>query len=208
MNQKSPLFHAIELQALAQSGLAYEPNEFDRERYERIMEIAAELVASQSYHSYQEVLERFRTPKGYATPQVDVRGALIEEGKILLVREKSDGRWSLPGGWADVGLSAAQNIHKEMKEEAGLETRAVRLIAVYDKNKSNITCRWPAIYKIFFLCEREKGDPSPLCNEIIESGFFRSDALPELSLDRVTPTQIALCFRYAQNPDLPAFFDE
>jgi ADP-ribose pyrophosphatase YjhB (NUDIX family) len=148
----------------------------------------------------------FSDQAGYATPKVDVRGAVFRDDAILLVRERSDGGWTLPGGWADVGDSPAAAVEREIAEESGYQARAVRLLAFYDRNKHGHPPYAFHAYKVFFLCELTGGEAQP-GGETSEVGFFREDALPELSLTRVVPAQIARLFAHYRHPDWPADFD-
>ena len=198
-----------ELQAIAQSGLAYCKDEFDIERYKRILEIAADLLASRSVHSYEQVLELFQSDKGYCTPKVDTRGAVFEERKILLVQEKSNDLWSLPGGWADVNLSPSENIIKEIREETGFNCTVSKLIGIFDKRNSNTeSMKWPHVYKIFFLCEIDVFNRIEFDKkEISNIGFFEHENIPPLSVGRVSRKQIDLCFKHFNNKELPSEFD-
>ena len=197
-----------ELQAIAQSGLAYCKDVFDIARYKRILEISAKLLALKSDHKYEQILELFTADKGYATPKIDVRGAVFKEDKVLLVQEKADDLWSLPGGWADVNLSPAENIIKEIYEEAGFQTNVIKLVGIFDKRKHNPTGQWPHVYKLFFLCSLIK--PGQLAfdkNEILNVNFFKVTELPALSEERVTKKQIEICFKHFHNQDLMVEFD-
>ena len=196
-----------ELQAIAQSGLAYSKDQFDIGRFNRILEIAAQLFSEHSPHKYEEILALFTSSKGYATPKVDIRSAVFKEDKILLVREKTDNLWSLPGGWADVNLTPAENALKEIKEEAGYECKVINLIGIYDKNKNNDPLQWPYIYKIFFQCEVLSG-PYPFDEgEIQEVGFFALEEIPELSKARVNYEQIEKCFLHYKQPQTKPYFE-
>lgn len=139
--------------------------------------------------------QTFLAEQGYATPKVDVRGAIIQDNEILLVREKSDGLWTLPGGWADVNESPAYSMQKEIQEEAGVEAKVTKLIALYDKLKHEHPPQWPHTYKCFFLCDITSGVPKPGL-ETSEVAFFKEDALPPLSVNRVTEAQILRCFAH------------
>jgi len=195
-----------ELRAIAQIGLAFSREPFDRQRYERIRELAASLIAQRSGLDDGAVLDYFRRETGYATPKVDVRAAAFMEGKVLLVREISDGAWTLPGGWADVNQSAAECVVREVAEESGYRVRAVKLAAVYDYRKRNRPQHLDSIYKMFFICELVGGSASASI-ETSETGFFARDALPPLSVGRTTAQQIARMFEHVERPDLPADFD-
>jgi len=195
-----------ELRAIAQIGLAFSQDPFNRHRYERIRELAASLIAQRTGLDDGTILDYFRHETGYATPKVDVRAAAFLEGKVLLVREISDGAWTLPGGWADVNQTAAECVVREVAEESGYLVRAVKLAAVYDYRKRNRPQHLESIYKMFFICELVGGSARASI-ETSETGFFPRDALPPLSVGRTTAQQIARMFEHAERPDLPADFD-
>ncbi len=194
------------LESLAQSGLAYAQNPFDVERYRKVAAIAREILGEHSGLSEPAVRELFAAERGYATPKVDVRGLVAEEGRVLLIREKADGLWSLPGGFADVGDAPSEAVTREIWEEAGYRTRAVRLLALFDRNRHPHRPFPFHIYKAFFLCEiQERG---PLASiESSERGFFPIDALPPLSAIRVTEEQIRRVYALSRDPSAPALFD-
>ena len=188
---------AKRLQAIASTGLHFTRDEHDRERFAEVGGIAEAMLAALG----SVPIERIRGlvsdfAQGYATPKVDVRGALIEDGRILLVRERSDGRWTLPGGFADIGLSAAENVEKEIREEAGLTVAARRLYGLRHKAKRPYEPDARDFYKLFFLCERTDGAAArPEAGaETSEARFFLPDALPELSLARVIESDIEAAF--------------
>jgi ADP-ribose pyrophosphatase YjhB (NUDIX family) len=195
-----------ELRALAQTGLAFSKDPFDLQRFQRIVELAAQLMALGSDASAEKVLDIFRGEVGYATPKVDVRGAAFRGDQILLVQEASDGLWTLPGGWADVNQSAAECVVREMAEESGFQARAVKLVAVSDYRKSGHPPRAVSIYKMFFLCEVTGGEPRP-SEETTAVAFFPRDRLPPLSPGRITRAQIDRVYVHRQNPELPTDFD-
>ncbi len=198
---------ARELQALTQTGLHYSEDRFDIERYERIRAIAAEMLAAGSGHPASRIVELFRQDTGYATPKVDVRGAVFRDDRILLVRERGDGRWSMPGGWADVNHPAAANVEREIVEESGFTARAVKLAAVWDRSRQGHAPPHPLyVYKMYFICELT-GGAARTGAETDAVDFFAADALPELSIARVTSRQIARMFEHWRRPDLPTDFD-
>ena len=195
------------LQALAQTGLTFAQNEFDRERYASVQRVAAEILARGSGLSTDHLLTLFGAEEGYATPKVDVRGVVFREGALLLVRERADGGWTLPGGWADVCESPAENTAREVFEETGYVVRATKLLAAYDRSRH--PHQPPAlhhIYKLFFLCELLGGEPTD-SHETDAPSFFREEEVPSLSISRVTPGQIARMFQHLRDPDLPTDFD-
>jgi ADP-ribose pyrophosphatase YjhB (NUDIX family) len=196
-----------ELQALAQTGLTFTRDPFDRQRYERITEIAALVMENGFNTEPKALLDTMLEQRGYAAPKVDVRGAALRDGKVLMVREVADGLWTLPGGWADVNQSASECVVREIREESGFETRALKLAAVYDHRKSGHPPRFHHyVYKMFFVCEITGG--SALTSvETSEVGFFARDALPPLSLGRVTAAQIERMFDHAADTSLPTDFD-
>lgn len=197
---------ARRLQTIAQAGLTYTRDPFDRERFEQMNQIAAELIAHHTGDPVEHVHAILKVEAGYATPKVDVRAVVFREGKILLVREVSDGQWSLPGGWADIGESASEVAVRETREEAGYEVRATKLLAVLDKAKHDHPPQLWYVYKLFFRCELLGGAPAAN-HEIVEVGWFARDALPPLSLHRNTPAQIDRLFEYEAHPELPTDFD-
>jgi ADP-ribose pyrophosphatase YjhB (NUDIX family) len=198
---------AVRLQALAQDGLLYAQNSFDAERYGAIRQIAAEMLAEGSGWPAERIVGLFDQETGYATPKVDVRGVVFRDEQILLVRERTDGGWTLPGGWADPGDTPSAAVEREIREESGYIARAVKLLAVYDRASQGHQPPHPfSIYKLFFLCELLGGEAST-SDETDGVAFFAADAVPELSLARVTPHQIARLFEHARHPEWPADFD-
>lgn len=196
---------AIELQAIAQAGLAYSPNAFDKERFQRVRQIAAEMLSRQSGWPLSKVESVFCGEQGYPTPKLDTRAAIFEEGKILLVRER-DGKWSLPGGWVDVTQSIGENAVKEVREEAGLEARALRLIAVQDRDRHNPPRYIYPICKIFVLCQKLGGAFAPNL-ETSASGYFALDDLPPLAAEKCTRAQVEMCFAANADPHWQVLFD-
>jgi ADP-ribose pyrophosphatase YjhB (NUDIX family) len=194
------------LQAVAQTGLTYALNQYDVDRYEAVRELAVEMMAYGSDGDIATIRKLFAGEAGYATPKVDLRGVVFREGKILLVRERQDGGWSLPGGWADVGESPADGIVREVREESGYETRVVKLLAVYDRNRHGHTPIPFHAYKLFFLCELIGGAPAR-SYEIDDVDWFAEDGLPPLSISRVTAAQIGRFFEHSRNPQWPTEFD-
>jgi ADP-ribose pyrophosphatase YjhB (NUDIX family) len=196
-----------ELQSIAQAGLAYSRDPFDLQRFARLKEIWAELAAMRSCESRERILELFETESGYPTPKVDVRGGVFRDGRILLVRERRDRRWALPGGWADVNQSPAECVEREIAEESGYLARAIKLVAVWDYRLHNAAARRHcAVYKLFFNCELLGGIPAPN-PETDAAEFFAADALPELSVGRSTRQQILRMFEHSHRADLPTEFD-
>jgi ADP-ribose pyrophosphatase YjhB (NUDIX family) len=197
---------ARRLQAIAQTGLTYATSPYDEERYREVRQIAAEMMAHGSNTHVEAIGDLFSRERGYATPKVDVRAAVFQDGRILLVREREDGCWTLPGGWADVGDSPGVTAAREVKEESGFDVRAVKLAAVLDHNRHGHPPIPFHAWKLFFVCELT-GGAAATSYETTGVGFFALQDLPPLSLTRVTAAQIELLFEHAQRPDLPAFFD-
>lgn len=189
---------AIELQSLAQSGLFYSEDKYDRERFERIREIAAEMVSEQSNVSIEKVKNLFCNETGYQTPKLDTRGVILKDNKILLVQEDT-GFWALPGGWVDVGVSVKENVEKEVHEEAGLTVKAERIIAVHDVKKHNRQYSLFSVCKIFIQCVYISGQFEKNL-ETIDSGYFALDQLPKLAVEKNTKKQIAMCFKAYNMP--------
>jgi len=197
---------AREVRAIAQTGLAFNADGFDHQRYQRLRELAALLMAQGSATEHESILELLRQEKGYATPKVDVRGAAFQDGRVLMVREISDGKWTLPGGWADVNQSAGECVVREIAEESGFTARALKLAAVYDYQKRNPSPHIDSIYKMFFICEIVGGAASA-SNETSEVAFFPRNELPPLSLGRTTAAQIDRMFEHREQLELPTDFD-
>ena len=184
---------AAELQSLAQAGLYYSVDKFDIERFQRIREISAEMIALKSELSFEKVTNLFCCEIGYQTPKVDTRAAIFEDEKILLVRE-NNGKWALPGGWCDVNKSPAENIVKEVKEEAGLDVVVNKLIAVQDRDKHNLPQYIYGVVKIFYLCT-SKGGTFKENIETLESKYFSENELPSMMAnEKCTSEQVKLCF--------------
>lgn len=183
---------AVELQSLAQAGLFYGKDQYDRERYERIRSIAAEMISYKTEIPMEKVRDLFCCEKGYQTPKLDSRAAVFQDDKILLVRE-NDGLWSLPGGWVDVDKSVKENVVKEVLEEAGLDVSADRVIAIQDRERHNRPIYAYKICKVFVLCSVIGGKFRPNI-ETVESGYFALDELPALSQDKTTTEQVEMCF--------------
>ena len=197
---------AIEIQAMAQSGLAYSHDVYDKERYERLREISAEMLAEQSDVPLEKVKDLFCNERGYQTPKLDTRAAIFKDGKILLTHEKN-GTWALPGGWCDVLESVRSNTVKEVKEETGLDVKAVRLIALQDRNKHNVPTYAYGICKVFVLCEIVGGEFVENI-ETTEIAFFDSDNLPEnLANEKTNKEQIRMCFAAYKDENWQPLFD-
>lgn len=195
-----------QLQAIAQNGLTFATDSFDVDRYTKLRKITSEMVGAIGGLDPEMVLGQYSKEIGYATPKVDVRGAVIKGNKILLVREIEDGGWTLPGGWADVGDSPSEAVLREIWEESGYEAKVLKLVAVQDRNRHPHPEHPQHIYKLFFLCEITGGEAKH-SNETDGVGFFAEDALPPLSLGRTLPEQIALLFEHSRNPELATVFD-
>lgn len=191
---------AVELQALAQAGLAYTENRFDIERFERIREIAAEMLTQPSGLPLETVKNLFCGERFYPTPKIACRAAVIENGKILMVREKSDGGWSLPGGWVDVDQSVGSNLVKEVREEAGMDVVVERVIAIQDHRKRGHEKHALGIMNVFALCRRIGGSFQPN-DETDACGFFGPDELPPLSIKRTNEEQLQMCFAAYNDPN-------
>jgi len=202
---------AQRLQALAQAGLVYAPNEFDAERYREVHALSMQLLANLAGEPVAQLSARFANEAGYPTPKVDVRAVIFRGAdEILLVQEKLDGnRWSLPGGWADVGYTPFEVAEKEVREETGLETQAVRLLALLDKKRHPHPPQPWYVYKAFVLCRVVGGALRPDTTETADVRWVHRTEVPRLALstDRVTQSQLAQMLAFAQRPDLPTLCD-
>lgn len=206
MNKEKKWLHwAVELQSLAQAGLTYGKDAFDRERYERIREISAEIMAHMTEIPVEKVRDLFCNETGYQTPKLDTRAAIFEDGKILLVRE-NNGKWSLPGGWCDVTVSVGENTVKEVKEEAGLDVVAERIIAIQDRAKHNLPVYAYGVCKVFVQCSVTGGRFEKNL-ETTDCGFFSPDDLPELATEKNNSEQIQMCFAAYRDSNWNVVFD-
>jgi len=196
---------AIELQSLAQAGLTYGKDVYDKERYERIRELSAEIVSHMSDIPLRTVKDIFCNESGYQTPKLDTRASIFENGKILLVRE-NNGKWSLPGGWCDVNVSVGENTVKEVKEESGLDVVADRIIAVQDRAKHNLPVYAYGICKVFVQCSVIGGQFEQNI-ETTEYGYFEEDNLPELATEKNNEEQIKMCFDAYHTDEWKTLFD-
>lgn len=194
------------IQAISQAGLHFSKDPYDQERYEELLLISAEIMNEYSNAGTEKIVDLYKNEKGYPTPKVDVRGVVFDKGKILMVCESLDGKWSLPGGFCEIGLSASENAVKEIKEEAGLDVKPIKLLAVLDMNKHEHPVQPYHYYKLFIQCEICGGKPiSGL--ETKEVGFFSEDQLPPLSLNRNTEKQIHMLFHLYKHQDHGTVFD-
>jgi ADP-ribose pyrophosphatase YjhB (NUDIX family) len=207
MNTKTPqwLNWAREIFSLSQSGLTYSVNQYDIERFKRLQEITAEIIESQAEISKESVLDSFSMQAGYITPKVDVRGAVVRDGKILLIQERADGMWAMPGGWADLGNSPASVAEREVWEESGFRVKAEKVVAVIDANRIEPMEFYHA-YKIIFLCRLLEGEPRT-SYETLAVDFFDPEHLPPLSSYRTNEAMIKEVFAHIQDSNRPAAFD-
>jgi ADP-ribose pyrophosphatase YjhB (NUDIX family) len=193
------------LQSIAQNGRNYSKNEFDLQRYQQVEDVAAEIAAKYSDGELQTIKAMFTQEPGPATPKIDVRAAVISENKILLVKERADG-WTLPGGWVDPGESPSEAAVRETKEESGYDVSAVRLMAIYDRDRQGHPPCPFHVYKLIFLCNLTGGSAKTSL-ETEAACFFREDELPALSESRVLLSQVKRAFSFARDPNLTADFD-
>jgi len=201
----TPMDWLKQIAALAKTGLYFVKDPYDKERYETLIELSAKLLASHTDDDAETLHSLLMGDDGYITPKVDVRGAVIRDDKILLVKEVSDGLWTLPGGWADVGDSPAQAVEREIREESGYEAKATKLMAVEDRKLRHPHYVFD-VYKMFFLCDLTGGEATTSI-ETTDVAWFAEDDLPPLSLGRVTAEQIKRWFVHYRQPDLPTSFD-
>jgi ADP-ribose pyrophosphatase YjhB (NUDIX family) len=200
------LHWAQQLQAVAQTGDTYANNDYDRQRYDLVRNIAAAMMAAGSGAEPKAIIELFAPGGGYATPRIDVRAAVFRDDRILMVQERSDGLWTLPGGYADVGDSPSVAIEREVHEESGFQVRVSRLVALFDRNRHPHPPFGYHIWKAFFLCELLGGEPrASIETSAVE--FFSEADLPPLSQGRISVRQLQHMFEHHRNPQLPASFD-
>src|SRR5215207_778180 len=196
---------AREIFSLSQSGITYSGNEYDIERYKRLQEITAEMIASASDISKESALDSFSMQAGYITPKIDVRGAVIYDKKILLIQERADGKWAMPGGWADLGNAPAAVAEREVWEESGFRVKAEKVVAVIDANRIEPMEFYHA-YKIIFLCTLLDGEPR-ISYETLAVDFFDPDHLPSRSIYRTNERMIQEIFAHVEDPSRWTAFD-
>lgn len=194
------------LLSIAKTGLHFTENVYERERYEEVVSLAAELLSKGTAHDAESIREAWRLEDGYITPKIDVRGAMFRDDTVLLVRERVDGKWTLPGGYADVNEWPSLSVMKEIEQESGYTAKVLKLAAVHDRNKHNYPPYLFHIWKLLFVCEITGGSPR-LSSETDGVDFFALDALPELSTGRSTAAQIQRMYEHYRDPSLPTDFD-
>lgn len=195
------------IRALSQIGLVYSESEYDTERYQELLDLSNKITALVTDNEIKTIKNVFRIEDDYVTPKVDIRAVVFNDrDEILLVQERADGGWTMPGGWADVGYTPKEVAAKEVKEETGLNVKPVKLLAVFDKRCHNHPPAMHYAYKIFILCEIIDGSFNTAF-DILDKGFFQQDNIPPLSLERTTKEQIDLMFEYKNNPNKEAIID-
>jgi len=197
---------AREIQSLSQTGLTFSSSDYETQRYQRLMEIAAEIVQDHAALAKEPLFQSFLAQPGYATPMIDVRAAAISDGKILLVQERSDARWAMPGGWADVGELPSEMVVREVWEESGFNVVPQKVIGVYDANRGGIPLEFYHAYKIVFLCKITSGEARP-SSETRAVGFFSFDDLPPLSSNRTNERHLTEVCAHLQDQHRPTAFD-
>ena len=197
---------AREIQALSQTGLMYSKDDYDTQRYNRYAEIAAEISERSSNLQKDFLIKNFLRQPGYATPKVDVRGAVIKDNQILLVQERADERWCMPGGWADVGEGPSEMVIREGWEESGFKVPTKKIIGIYDANRNGRPIEFYHAYKIIFLCEITGGKARP-SEETLAVDFFRFDDLPPLSSSRTNERHLNDVLHHLKNSNYPTQFD-
>jgi ADP-ribose pyrophosphatase YjhB (NUDIX family) len=204
---KTLLDYALRLKNISHLGLTYSLSEYDTERYTELRTISLELMALATLEAPEKFDAFFNETREYITPKVDIRGVVFnEKGELLLVKEKHDGFWSLPGGWADIGSSPRENVVREVLEETGLQVEPVRVLAIHDKKLHPHPPSLNYVYKIFILC-RITGGSLTVAFDILDKAFFDRQVIPPLSLSRVLSEQVDLMFDYFDNPEKPLVFD-
>lgn len=199
--------HINRLKAMADTGLLYANNEYDRERYAELLDISLRMMSDLSGHTVADLKASFPLVKDYPTAKVDIRGVVLNgDNKILMVKESLDKKWSLPGGWADIGHSPAETITKECKEETGLDVIPQKLVAVFDKRKHAHPPEPFYVYKMFFYCKATSSEISKGF-DVLDIGYFDINDLPELSTDRILKSQVELVYQKIVDGDFETYFD-
>ncbi|WP_407921917.1 NUDIX hydrolase [Guptibacillus hwajinpoensis] len=206
MMEEKWLAWAKQIQSIAQAGLTYTRDDYDYERYIELRQLSADILETYTEYDMKTIQELFTNETGYQTPKVDIRAAVFKNDNILLVKEKADGKWSIPGGWGDVGFSPAEVAVKEVEEESGYLVEAKRLLAVLDHKHHPHPPSPYHIYKMIIGCELVGGNAADSI-ETSDCDFFSLDNLPPLSIGRITESQITMLFRLYKNPTLPTVFD-
>lgn len=198
---------AKQLNAISQAGKTYSKDKYDLERFDQIADISHQMFAELSDQPVEKVANLFVNEVGYPTPKIDVRAGVIKDGKILLVKEREDGKWTLPGGWGDVCETPTQGVIREVEEESGYIVSSPRLVAVKDRAVHPYTPPYPFhIYKMFFLCDLEGGEPT-INIEVSDIDWFSPNSLPPLSDGRTRPEDIEYLFEALNNPNQPVYID-
>lgn len=197
---------AREIQTLSQTGLAFAQTKYETERYKRFTEIAAEIVSLHCQTESGELSKIFLAHTGYATPKIDVRAAVISDNKILLVQERTDNCWAMPGGWAEVGDLPSEVAIRETKEESGLDVQPVKIVGVLDANRSGRPLEFFHAFKIIFLCNLIGGELKS-SDETLDAKFFPFDLLPPFSPNRTNQKHIDETLKHLSDPNRMTFFD-
>jgi len=197
---------AREIQQLSQTGLAFATNDYEKERYKRLNEITSEIIEHHTDLEKESLHKVLMNQPGYATPKVDVRAAVIKDGKILLVQESTDNCWAMPGGWADVGNLPSEVASRECKEESGYNVKPIKVVGVFDANRSGRPLEFFHAFKIIFLCELIGGEAKP-SDETLDVQFFDFNDLPSLSLNRTNEKHLNEIKLHLTNPERKTFFD-
>ncbi len=197
---------AREIQQLSQTGLAFANNDYEKERYKRLNEITSEIIEHHTDLEKESLHKVLMNQPGYATPKVDVRAAVIKDGKILLVQESTDNCWAMPGGWADIGNLPSEVASRECKEESGYDVKPIKVVGVFDANRSGRPLEFFHAFKVIFLCELIGGEAKP-SNETLDVQFFDFDDLPSLSLNRTNEKHLNEIKLHLSNPERKTFFD-
>lgn len=198
------------LQAVADTGQHYSEDPYERKRLDEIRAVAAEIAAARTGEDPEALVPRLADAEaGHPTPKVDVRAAAFRpaDGRLLMVQERADGGWTLPGGWADVGEPPAVGAARELREESGYAARAVKVIAVHDRDRHNTPPHPQHIYKLFYLCELLDEPPGTPDDEVLDVGFFALEEVPPLSTGRTSQSQLELAFAHHADPARPTDFD-
>lgn len=205
--EKDILVIASRIRALSQTGLVYASDEYNTERYDELLTLSNKITALVTNNQLSDIEGCYRVENDYVTPKVDIRAVVFNnQNEILLVQERADGKWAIPGGWADVGFSPSEIAVKEVKEETGLNIKPIRVVAIHDKRCHAHPPAPHYAYKIFILCELLGGEFTSAF-DILDKGFFPQVNIPPLSEERTIMSQIDLMFEYKNNPNKPAEID-
>jgi len=198
------------IKAIADIGLLYTSDDFDKERYHELKLIGEKLLSRELDTTPENVKSFFDECIDYPTPKVDVRVLVLnDEEQILMVQEKNDEKWSLPGGWADIGKTPSEVAIGEVLEETGLKITCKCLSGVFDKRMHAHPPQPYYVYKMIFYGELISPDENVLkpAFDVLDVSWFDVGGLPSLSTDRILSSQIEVIYKNIMDQNFTTIFD-